>query len=63
MKNTLFTLSPDLADTILLVHNNGAFQIDCSEWAKLYKQSRIVVAGQRVADAVDVLKQEEETEE
>ena len=59
MKSPRFTLNPDLADTIIRVHQNGAFQIDCSEWAKLYQQSRIVVAGQRVADAVSDLKHEE----
>ena len=54
-----FTLNPSLADTIIRIHNNGIFHVACPEWEKLYKQSRIVVAGQRVADAIDVLREEE----
>ncbi len=59
MNNPRFTLTYELADTILRVHNNGAFQIDCLEWGGLYQKARIVVAKQRVEQAKDVLQTEE----
>ena len=58
MNNPRFTLTYELADTIVRVHNNGAFQIDCSEWARLYQKARTVVAKQLVEQAKDVLQTE-----
>lgn len=57
-KPSLFVLTPNLADTIVRVHNNGAFAIECGEWDDLYNQARVMLAEKRVADARAVLSDE-----
>ena len=60
MNNPRFLLTSELADTILTIHDNGMFQIKCSEWAKLYKKARVVVAKQRVEDKAMAFQEAEE---
>lgn len=52
------TITSNLADTIVKIHNNGAFQIDCTEWQNLYQKARVVIAQQRVEDAQNILEGE-----
>ena len=55
---TRFTLTAALADTIVRVHQNGMFEINCRDWEKLYQSARVVLAKQKVQDAEDTLTEE-----
>lgn len=47
MKHPRIKLTPELADTIVKIHHNGAFTIQCDEWYKLYRKAHKINRKQR----------------